>query len=78
MKENACQDVILLNRGLRERGTWYCPSWKNETTACVEPPEEYCLIKPAGPKPMPCIRDDFQRQGRKVLFSAGQSYFTVE
>ena len=36
-------DIVLLNAELKKRNTRYHVTYKDENTACIEPPGECCL-----------------------------------
>ena len=69
-------DIVLLNSELQKQGTRYRISWKNEETACIQPPGECCLTAERNEKALRCIQDFYARKGIAVRFSQDGLYFT--
>ena len=72
------KDIVLLNDELRKQHTRYRIVYKNENTACIEPPGECCLTDNMKKKTKECIREYYGRKNARVFFSEDFLYFHVE
>lgn len=71
------QDLILLNTRLREEDIRYRVTYKNTTTACLEPPGACCCTPERQAGAYRVIRDYYQSKGVQVTFSEDGLYFTL-
>ena len=71
-------DLVYLNRELKKRGTRYHIAYKNEDTACLEPPGECCLTEKREEDAWDCIREYYRRKHAAVRFSGDGLYFSLE
>ena len=71
-------DIVLLNAELKKRNTRYHVTYKDENTACIEPPGECCLTDELKTRAMECIRDYYWQKGVRVCFFEGELYFSCE
>lgn len=53
-------------------------SYKDGSTACLEPPGACCQTGEREREAMDCIRDYYRRKGNSVSFSTDGLYFQVE
>ena len=71
-------DIVLLNAELKKRNTCYHVTYKDENTACIEPPGECCLTDELKTRAMECIRDYYWQKGVRVYFFEDELYFSCE
>ena len=64
-------DLVLLNDELKKLNSRYHIDYKNETTACIEPPGECCLTQDMKEQTMMCIQEYYRRQNARVIFFRG-------
>ena len=69
-------DIALLNAELKQRGLRYHIYYKDEHTACLEPPGACCLTEDLKQNTMQCIREYYEKKHRLVHFFGGDLYFT--
>ena len=55
-------------QNLRKTRTRYHVTYKDENTACIEPPGECCLTDELKTRAMECIRDYYWQKGVRVCF----------
>lgn len=72
------QDLIYINAGLRAHHIRYRVRYKNETTACLEPPGECCCTPEQRRSAVELIREYYQGRGVQVAFSEDRLYFTLK
>ena len=70
--------IVLLNAELKKRNTRYHVTYKDENTACIEPPGECCLTDDLKTRAMECIRDYYRQKGARVCFFEDELYFSCE
>lgn len=71
------QDLVLLNTRLREEDIRYRVTYKNPTTACLEPPGACCCTPERQEGAYRVIRDYYQSKGIQVTFSQDGLYFIL-
>lgn len=71
------QDLILLNTRLREENIRYRVSYKNPTTACLEPPGACCCTPERQEGAYRLIHDYYLSKGIQVTFSEDGLYFIL-
>ena len=71
-------DIVLINSELKKQDTRYHVTYKDENTACINPPGECCLTDDRKAAAMDCIRDYYRKKGVEVHFSENELYFTCE
>lgn len=71
-------DIVRLNAQLKEAGLRYRVRYKNENTACLEPPGECCLTEDLTAKTKRCIQDYYRQKGMAVQFSPDGLFFTCK
>ncbi|MGN8968296.1 RDAC family protein [Intestinimonas sp. HCP28S3_D6] len=71
------QDLILLNNQLREEGIRYHVTYKDHTTACLEPPGACCCTPEQKEGALRVICDYYRRKGIRVTFSGDDLYFIL-
>ncbi len=71
-------DLVLLNAELKKKNTRYHVSYKNEYTACIEPPGECCMTDELKQNALNCIKEYYKKQNITVRFSKDQTYFICE
>lgn len=71
-------DIVRLNAQLKESGLRYRVHYKNENTACLEPPGECCLTEDLTTKTKQCIQDYYRQKGIAVHFSEDGLFFTSQ
>ena len=69
-------DIVLLNDELKRRDTRYHVSYKDEKTACIEPPGECCLADDRKINARKCIENYYGQKNIEVHFSEDGLYFT--
>ena len=71
------QDLILLNTQLREEDIRYRVTYKDHTTACLEPPGACCCTPEQKEGALRVIRDYYRHKGIQVSFSGEDLYFRL-
>ena len=71
------QDLVLLNTRLREEDIRYRVTYKNPSTACLEPPGACCCTPERQEGAYRVIRDYYQSKGIQVTFSQDGLYFIL-
>lgn len=71
-------DIVLLNDELKRRDTRYHIAYKNEQTACLEPPGECCLTNERETTARECVKEYYRKKNVSVQFSGDGLYFTCE
>lgn len=64
-------------QNLRKTRTRYHVTYKDENTACIEPPGECCLTDELKTRAMECIRDYYWQKGVRVCFFKMNCIFRV-
>ena len=72
------KDIVLLNDELRKQHTRYRIVYKNENTACIEPPGECCLTENMKKKTEECIESIMAGKMPGYFFSEDFLYFHIE
>lgn len=65
-------------QNLRKTRIRYHVTYKDENTACIEPPGECCLTDELKTRAMECIRDYYWQKGVRVYFFEDELYFSCE
>ena len=71
------QDLVLLNARLQRENLRYRVSYKDNTTACLEPPGPCCYTPERLEGTLDTIRGYYREKGVQVTFSEDGLYFTL-
>lgn len=71
------QDLVLLNARLQSENLRYRVSYKDSSTACLEPPGPCCCTPERQEGTLRAIGDYYRSKGVQVTFSEDGLYFTL-
>lgn len=71
------QDLIEINASLRQHHIRYRVRYKNESTACLEPPGACCCTPEQQRGAFRLIGEYYHSRGIQVIFSEDSLYFSL-